>query len=125
MNVELKVEAVQTAVKHRTEISPELYAELTANLAAARSDLRALRGGIPCWLSAPVTLAERLDKHLARIQDSIGSIEIVREDSAGGRADQCHCAICKDSLTEKETFIGLCLGCAGELGLDTSEGTPR
>ena len=34
-------------------------------------------------------------------------------------------SMCKDSLTEKETFIGLCLGCAGELGLDTSEGTPR
>ena len=81
MSVEMKEESTVT-IRGRLEISAEVYAELTTNLKSALADAKALRQGIPCWLSAPTIVAGSLEKHLARIQGALGSIEVVREAAA-------------------------------------------
>lgn len=60
-------------------ISPEVYAAFTGSMSGLMQDLHALRSGIPCWLSAPATIAVRMERHLAAMQGALGSIDIVKE----------------------------------------------
>lgn len=81
------VAAIRQPIKARMEISPEVYQILASNLKSALTDLHALQGGIPCWLSAPASLATRLEGHLTQMQGAIGCIDIVREDVGLDAAD--------------------------------------
>jgi hypothetical protein len=115
MAIELTNQGAPATPTTRAEISPEVYAQLVSNLQAAHADLRALREGIPFFLSAAKVVAAQLGEHLANIQRAVGSIEIVAI-SPGGHGFDHFCPICTEGY-DGEPVAGLCPDCAQDRGL--------